>query len=164
MRDLQRELSRTKEDLAAAQHIEHISDSIEMDPYTSGASKGKEPARLYTFDEPIRQESPVDHPVPQQSTPRREQPSLTGKANYRSYGQNVKHLMNQNLLEQVIEGHAGDLPADHLKYHSLEVLKGDAQLMIANAASAKITENLFSRDPEPERIWKSLRDQVTSCF
>ena len=78
MSDLQRELSRTKEDLAAAQlaaaqHVEHISDSTEMDPYTSGASKGKEPARLYTFDEPIRQESPVDHPVPQESTPRREQ-------------------------------------------------------------------------------------------
>ncbi|KGO72955.1 hypothetical protein PITC_061830 [Penicillium italicum] len=91
-------------------------------------------------------------------------PSLTGKANYRAWAQNVKQLMNQHLLEQIIEGQAGSLPVHHPQYYSLRVLKGDAQLMIANAVSAKINENLrFSKDPEPERIWKSLKDQYETC-
>lgn len=40
------------------------------------------------------------------------------------------------------------------------MLKGDTQLIIANAVSVKINENIrFPKILEPERIWKSLRDQ-----
>ncbi|KAJ5245626.1 hypothetical protein N7489_005722 [Penicillium chrysogenum] len=207
MRKLQRELSQTKDALAAAQiaaaqqasdqaaatqlaaTIEHVSESIETNP---------DPTQGRHLSQPS-----VHHPDRQESTPRRgktmfsmrEQtpvlsaaqqeanairylsfvegmakfgrkraqfrfPALTGKANYRLWAQNVKHLLNQNLLVQVIEGQAGDLPIDHPQYYSLKLLKGDAQLMIANALSARLKENLgFSKDPEPERIWKSLRDQ-----
>lgn len=181
---LQRELDKIKHDLAAAQRA--ITALIENVPVneTLENSSGREETPLRRQRKPtafsMREQAALAPPTAAQQEAaavrylsfvedmaklgrKRAQlkfPALTGMANYRVWAQNVRHLMKQNLLEQIIEGQAGGLPIDHPQYYYLQLLKGDAQLMIANAVSARINKNLsFSEDPEPERIWKSLKDQ-----
>lgn len=89
--------------------------------------------------------------------------TLTGKGNYQTWSVELISVLQMNSLRQIITNKAGALPPSHSQWEDLEALRSDAQSFITASVSAKIRQNLcLTGDPEPERVWNSLRDQYAS--
>ncbi|CAI7610395.1 unnamed protein product [Penicillium viridicatum] len=146
MQALQRELDKTKQELAA---LQALSVSIKKDPMPgpSSASKtnrlaGKAKQAINNEGRNLRQSEQTTFSMREQtialpsaaeqeaaaiqylsfvenmakygrSRAQFKFPSLTGMTNYRAWAQNVKLLLNQHRLVQIIEGQAGSLPPYH---------------------------------------------------